>query len=275
MSSAFVTGGSGFIGGRLVRRLVSDGWRVRALARSPSSATTIRGLGAEAVTGDLDDVDSMTAGAESCDVAFHLAAHLGQWGTREEFERGNVLGTRNALAACERAGIRRFVHCSTEAVLLAGDPLVNIDETAPRRPDSPALYSSTKALAEAVVVDADRDSFETVVLRPRLVWGAGDTTLLPPILDAVKAGRFRWIGGGGHLTSTTHVDNVVEGLVLAAERGGHGEIYFVTDGDPVVFREFVSGLIATRVCPHRRARCRHGPLAPAPQWLRPRGESYR
>ena len=249
MSSAFVTGGSGFIGGRLVRRLVSDGWRVRALARSARSATTIRGLGAEPVTGDLDDIDSMVAGAESCDLAFHLAAHLGQWGTREEFERGNVLGTRNAMEGCERAGVRRFVHCSTEAVLLAGDPLVNVDESAPRRPDSPALYSATKALAESAVVDADRDGFETVVLRPRLVWGAGDTTLLPQILEAVNAGRFRWIGGGGHLTSTTHVDNVVEGLMLTAERGQHGQVYFVTDGDPVVFREFVSGLITSQGVP--------------------------
>ncbi len=257
--SAFVTGGSGFIGGRLVQRLVTAGWRVRALARSEPSAAKVRELGADAVIGDLGDVDSMAAGAEGCDLAFHLAAHLGQWGSRAEFERGNVAGTHNALAACERAGVGRFVHCSTEAVLLAGQPLVNVDESAPQRPDSPALYSSTKARAEAAVLDADREGFETVVLRPRLVWGAGDTTLLPEIVDAVNGGRFRWIGGGAHLTSTTHVDNVVEGLVLGAERGSHGEIYFVTDGDPVVFREFISKLIASQeVAPPDRS---------VPEWV--------
>jgi len=244
--SAFVTGGSGFIGGRLVRRLVGDGWRVRALARSARSATTVNRLGAEAVSGDLEDAASMAAGATGCAVAFHLAAHLGQWGARADFERGNVEGTRNALEGCRRARVRRFVHCSTEAVLLAGDPLVNVDETAPRRPDSKAHYPATKARAEEVVLAANGEGFETVVLRPRLVWGTGDTTLLPELLAAVEAGRFAWIGGGRHLTSTTHVENVAEGLVLAAERGRPGEVYFVTDGDPVVFREFMSQLIAAQ-----------------------------
>ena len=83
-------------------------------------------------------------------------------------------------------------------------------------------------------------------MRPRLVWGAGDTTLLPEIVAAVKGGKFAWIGGGDHLTATTHVDNVVEGLVLTAEKGRAGEAYFVTDGEPAVFREFVSELLETQ-----------------------------
>jgi nucleoside-diphosphate-sugar epimerase len=83
------------------------------------------------------------------------------------------------------------------------------------------------------------------VLRPRLVWGPGDTTIVPALKDAVDKGRFSWIGGGGHKTSTTHVANVVEGLVLAATRGKPGNAYFVTDGDPVVFRDFITELMAT------------------------------
>ena len=241
-----MTGGSGFIGGRLVRRLVEDGWRVRALARSERSAAAVRALGADPVHGDLSDPQAMASGAAGCATAFHLAAHLGQWGSRDEFEAGNVAGTENTLEACRLAGVARFVHCSTESVLLAGKPLVRVDESAPRRPDSPALYAATKARAEAAVIDANREGFETVVVRPRFVWGAGDTTLLPQIVAPAKAGRFAWIGGGRHLTSTTHVENVVQGLLLAAERGRPGEVYFVTDGDPVVFREFVSDLIASQ-----------------------------
>jgi nucleoside-diphosphate-sugar epimerase len=244
--AAFVTGGSGFIGGRLIKRLVADGKPVRALARSDSSAATVSALGAEAVRGDLSDAGSMKAGAEGCDTAFHLAAHLGQWGKREDFIAGNVTGTENALAACRDAGVRRFVHCGTEAALLAGQPLVQVDETAPLRPDSKALYSATKAMAEQAVRSSAADGFEPVVMRPRLVWGAGDTTLLPEIVAAVKAGKFAWIGGGGHLTATTHVDNVVEGLVLTAAKGRAGEAYFVTDGEPSVFREFVSELLETQ-----------------------------
>ena len=246
MASAFVTGGSGFIGGRLIERLRAEGWSVRALARSTTAAERVSALGAEPVSGDLDAVDAMRAGAEGCEAAFHSAAMLGDWGDPAEFERGNVIGTRNALGACAAAGVRRFVHIGTEAALMAGAPLVQVDETTPLRPDSRALYSSTKAQAEQAVRAASRDGFETVVLRPRFVWGRGDTTLLPRLSEMVRSGRFAWIGGGRHLTDTAHVDNVVEGLMLAAARGRAGEAYFVTDGEPVVFREFVSAMLATQ-----------------------------
>jgi nucleoside-diphosphate-sugar epimerase len=245
-SSAFVTGGSGFIGGRLVKRLVAEGTRVRALARSDASAAKVEALGAEPVRGDLEDPASIATGADGCEVAFHLAAQLGDWGPWDEFERANVIGTENALEGCARAGVRRFVHCGTEAALMAGEPLVNVDETAPLRPDSKAPYPATKAKAERAVGDANRDGFETVVLRPRFVWGAGDTTLLPEMIRMIEAGRFAWIGGGRNLTATTHVENVVEGLLLAAQKGRPGEAYFVTDGGAVVMREFVTELLATQ-----------------------------
>jgi nucleoside-diphosphate-sugar epimerase len=244
--AAFVTGGSGFIGGALLRRLRTDGWSVRALARSDAAAQKVAGAGAEPVGGDLDDVDAMATGAQGCDVAFHAAAALGDWGRREDFERSNVQGTRNALEAARRAGVRRFVQVGTEAALLAGQPLVDVDETAPLRPDSKALYSATKARAEQAVRDANGPDLETVVVRPRFVWGLGDTNILPTLVEAARSGRLRWIDGGRHRTSTTHVENAVHGLVLGAERGRPGGVYFVTDGEPVVFREFVTELLDTQ-----------------------------
>jgi len=246
MPTAFVTGGSGFIGGVLIARLLAEGWDVRALARSAASAETVAARGATPVRGDLDDVAAMREGARGCEYAFHAAAHLGEWGTKEEFHRGNVLGTRNALTACREAGVTRFVHVGTEAALLHGEPLIAVDEHAPLRPDSPALYSATKAQAEIEVLEAGRDGFGCVVIRPRLVWGVGDTTILPSIRAAAEAGKWAWIGGGGHRTSTTHVRNVVEGLWLGATKAEPGTVYFVTDGAPIVFREFVTRLLATQ-----------------------------
>jgi len=244
--TAFVTGGSGFIGGRLIRRLAADGWRVRALARSDRAARAVEDAGAEAVRGDLDQVEAMRSAAQGAELAFHAAAFVGDWGSRKDFERVNVTGTKNTLEASRAAGVRRFVHVGTEAALLAGQPLVDADETEPLRPDSPALYSATKAQAEQAVRDANNPGFETVVVRPRFVWGLGDTTLLPALVEAVRRGRFSWIGGGRHRTSTTHVDNVIEGLLAGAGRGTPGEVYFVTDGEPAVFRDFVTELLATR-----------------------------
>jgi nucleoside-diphosphate-sugar epimerase len=224
---------------------VADDWTVRALARSETAAAKVRGAGAIPVAGDLDDIAALRTGAEGCEYAFHAAAALGEWGKREDFVKGNVNGTCNVLEACRAAGVRRFVHVGTEAALLVGQPLVNADETVTLRPDSKAHYSATKAMAEQAVLAANGDRFETVVVRPRLVWGPGDTTILPALKHAVEEGRFAWIGGGGHKTSTTHVDNVVEGLVLGATKGRPGEVYFVTDGEPVVFREFVTDLLST------------------------------
>jgi nucleoside-diphosphate-sugar epimerase len=198
------------------------------------------------VPGDLDDATGLRAGAAGCDVCFHAAAKVEDWGDPADFERINVRGTENAIAACREAGVRRLVHVGTEAALMAGEPLVNVDEDAPLRPDSPVLYSSSKARAEQAVRAANDGSLETVVMRPRFVWGRGDTTLLPALVELVRAGRFRWVGGGGQLTDTAHIDNTIEGLWLGATRAPAGGVYFLTDGEPVVFREFVGAMLETQ-----------------------------
>jgi nucleoside-diphosphate-sugar epimerase len=124
--------------------------------------------------------------------------------------------------------------------------LKNINEDAPLRPDSASLYCATKAMAERLVLDANGGGLQTVVMRPRLIWGPGDRTILPALVAAVRSGRFRWVGGGNHLTSTTYVDNTVHGLVLAAGAADPRPSYFVTDGTPVVFRDFVMQLLQTQ-----------------------------
>lgn len=248
MKRAFVTGGSGFVGKRLIAELVDGrGVPVIALARSEAAAIAVRGPGAEPVRGDLDDVRAMTAGMKGCDVVFHAAAHVKQYGKLAEFLKVNVGGTENALAAARAAGVRRFVHVGTEAVLADGRPIVRADEQRPypARPAGP--YPISKGLAERAVIAANKiGELETVVVRPRFIWGKGDTSVLPELVDAVRRKKFGWIGGGRYPTSTCHVANVVEGTLLAAERGSPGEIYFLTDGESVELRAFLTEMLATQ-----------------------------
>jgi nucleoside-diphosphate-sugar epimerase len=152
------------------------------------------------------------------------------------------------IAAARRARVERLVHVSTEAVLVGAapyEPIVGADERRPI-PERPLpLYPASKAAAELLVRKAAAE-LHTVIVRPRLIWGAGDTSLLPQLLEAVLARRFRWIAGGNYKTSTCHVRNCVEGMLRAAERGGRGETYFLTDGPPVELRGFLRELIGTQ-----------------------------
>jgi nucleoside-diphosphate-sugar epimerase len=139
-----------------------------------------------------------------------------------------------------------LVHVSTEAVLADGSPLVDVDETRPRPAHPHPRYPATKAAAEALVQAANTPTLRTVIVRPRFIWGADDTSVLVQLSEAVKTGRFMWIDQGRYPTSTCHVANVVEGMLLAAEKGRGGEIYFLTDGPPVELRAFITRMLGTQ-----------------------------
>lgn len=256
-----MTGGSGFVGGRLIPALRARGVDVVALARSDSSAKTVEALGATSARGDLDAKDALEKAFAGCDVVFHAAAHTDQFDPVEVHMRITTRGTENVLAAARAAGVKRFIHVGTEAVLADGKPIIRADESRPIPAKAMGAYPLTKGLAEQAVIAANgKDGLETVVVRPRFVWGKGDTNLLPEFVAAVKAGTFGWIGGGHYLTSTVHVDNVIEGMLLAAERGKPGEIYFLTDGEPVEFRDFITKMLATQGVDVSRSRN-------VPRWL--------
>lgn len=241
----FVTGGSGFLGQRLIADLVADGLRVNALARSEASAAAVKTAGAEAAIGDLSDVQSLQAGMAGCDAVVHCAARVGQWGQWEDFVRDTVQGTVNVVEAARRAGVHRLVHVSTEAVLADGSAIVDADETRPLPQRPNGFYPRSKAMAERHVVESNGDGLQTVVVRPRFIWGKGDTTLLPKLAASARSG-WVWFGGGGHRMSTCHIRNVSAGIRAALQRGRGGEVYFLTDGAPVVFREFITALIRSQ-----------------------------
>ncbi len=255
----FLTGGSGYIGRNLIRAAVARGLKVVALARSETSAARVSALGATPARGDILDAALLPNLMKGCRYLVHAAADTDHGLGSVAQARSNLEGTKAVFEAAKAAGITHAVQISTEAVLLEGRPLENANETLPM-PSKPAgAYSRTKGEAERIALATAGGNFMVVAVRPRFVWGRDDTTALPALVDAAKSGKLQWIGGGRYLTSTTHVANACEGILLALEKGRSGEVYFVTDGEPVEFRAFVTRLLQTQSVAV--------PSASVPRWL--------
>jgi len=245
----FITGGSGFLGRTLIEQLVLAGVRdIRALVRSEAAEALVPNLpGVSKVKGDLFTLEAVRNAMTDCTHVFHFAANVSPWGPYEVSYRDNVVGTQNMVNCARAAGVKRFVHCSTEALLVGqSKKIVNADETWPI-PNNPKWcpYSRSKAEAEQFVIAANSPDMATVAIRPRYIWGRGDTVVLARIAKAVRDGAFAWFDNGKYDTSTCHVRNVCEGAILAATKGRGGEVYFLTDGAPHELREWFTVQLAT------------------------------
>lgn len=249
---ALVTGGGGFLGSAVVRALLARGDEVISLARGDYPA--LRELGAQTARADLADPGAVEAAARGCDVVFHVAAKAGIWGRTADFERSNIEGTRSVLAACRRLGIRRLVHTSTPSVVHAGGDIRGGDESLPYATHFSSAYPRTKAVAERLVLAAADAGLGTVALRPHLVWGPGDTQLVPRIVERARTGRLRFVGGGGAVIDTTYVDDAAAAHLCAADRLApgapcSGRAYFISSGEPRAVREVVNAILAAAGLP--------------------------
>jgi nucleoside-diphosphate-sugar epimerase len=240
-----VTGGTGLLGGRLIPKLAGNGHQVFALTRSASSHAKLRALGALPVDANLES--NVLLPLPAVDAVVHAAALFRFSGPREPFFRTNVDGTVKLLAAAEKAGATTFVHISAAGVIMddAGTPVRAADESAPTFPDHFSAYLASKARAEAIVLAADKPGFRALALRPPALWGPGDpfSRALP---QAINAGNFAFIDRGDYAFATCHVDNVVEAVQCALERGEGGRAYFITDQEKRTFREFVASLASVQ-----------------------------
>ena len=238
-----VTGGTGFLGGRLVERLLQSGRTVRILARTPAPAWQARGV--QVVSASLSDAAAIARACEGVGTVFHVAAKVGVWGKYQQFYDTNVVGTRNILAACRKAGVRRLVHTSTPSVVYSGGDIRGADETLPLTRDCPSPYPTTKAQAEKEVLAANSPELRTVSLRPHLVWGPGDPHLVPRLI--ARHSRLRIIGSGTNRVDMVHVENAVDAHLLAersAEGPAAGKAYFITNGEPVVLWDWINALFS-------------------------------
>ena len=241
-----VTGGSGFLGGAVVRRLVARGEAVRSLQRQDSPA--LRELGVDLVRADLADRDAVLHAAKGCDAVIHIAAKTGVWGPSADYYRANVLGTRNILDACRENGIRRLVYTSTPSVIHAGGDIEGVDESVPLATHFEIAYPATKAEAERLVLAANGPALGTVALRPHLIWGPDDPQLTARILARGKAGRLRLVGKGLKWIDSVYIDNAVDAHLLALARVAPGapcagKPYFITQGEPMAQRDLINGIL--------------------------------
>lgn len=239
----FITGGSGFVGGAIISRL-KEKHNLFAMSRSENSASKVEALGAKSVLCDLENISPEQL--EGIDVVVHAAAYVEPWGKLKYFWGPNVEGTRRMLETARAAGVKRFIHVSTESVLFHGQDMDDIDETYPYPNKSPFSYSETKKEAEKLVLAANvPHEFATLSLRPRLVWGPGDTTILKNLCKLVDKGDFRWINKGKAITSTCYIENYAQAIELALENGRGGEAYFITDDEFISVRSLIDQLLGS------------------------------
>jgi nucleoside-diphosphate-sugar epimerase len=236
-----VTGGSGFLGSRLVPKLVAEGHDVFAMTRSSSADGKVQALGAMPVRGDMDNLGGMAM--PPVNAVIHLAARFHFAGPRAPYFRINVDGTKALLKAAQAAGVSSFIYLTAAAVIMddRGSPIRNADERAPTFKDSFSPYIASKATSEAGVLAANRPGFRTIAIRPPGIWGPGDA-FSRNIPHAIRSGQFAFIARGDYPYSTCHVDNVAEALICALDRGEGGKAYFVRDPDNTTFRAFIDGL---------------------------------
>ena len=213
--TVLVTGGGGFLGAAVVRRLVARGDRVRSFARRHHPS--LEPLGVEQVQGDIADPQAIDRACAGVDVVHHTAAKPPPWGRPRDYLRVNVVGTENVVAACRRSGVGRLVHTSTPSVIFTGRDLEGVDESTPYPERYPTAYARTKAAAERAVVCAGATgALATICLRPHEIWGPGDPHFAPRIVAG--ASRLRRIGVGLTPVDTTYIDNAAEAHLLAADR---------------------------------------------------------
>lgn len=232
--TVLVTGGGGFLGSAIVRRLIDRGDTVRSLARNFYPA--LDALGVEQIQGDLSDAAIALKACEDRDVVYHTAAKPPPWGKYDDYYQTNVIGTQHVVAACLHHQRPRMVYTSTPSVIFNGKDLEGVNESFPYPAKFNADYPKTKALAEQRVIEATRKQLKAIILRPHEIWGPEDPHFVPRLL--ARATKLKQIGDGHNRVDTIYIDNAAEAHILAADKLKErphlaGNIYFITQDEPI------------------------------------------
>jgi nucleoside-diphosphate-sugar epimerase len=243
--TVLVTGGGGFLGSAIVRLLISRGEKVRSLSRGHYPELERQGV--EHLRADLADPQAVRRACQGVEAVFHVAAKFGTWGRYEAYYQANTQATLNLLSACREAGVSRLIYTSSPSVIFDGRDMRGVDESAPYPKRFEGPYAQTKALAEQAVLQAARDGFPAIALRPHLIWGPGGLHLIERILS--RARRLRIVGDGANKVDTIYVDNAAWAHLLAEDAlrrnpALSGRTYFVSQDQPIAFAQMLNDILA-------------------------------
>ena len=238
MKKVLVTGATGFLGKYVVEELVEHGYQVRAFGRNRTIGQSLVNASVTFIQGDLTNQEDLTKACQEMDMVVHAGALSTVWGPWEDFYQTNVLGTKYVLEACREANIERLVYVSSPSIYAAPRDQLDIKESDAPQENRLNNYIRSKLASEKLF--QDYPDVSSVILRPRGLFGIGDTSILPHVLNLSQKIGIPLIGDGRQLMDMTCVENVALAIRLALETPqAAGEVYNITNGEPRAFRNLI------------------------------------
>ena len=238
MKTVLVTGATGFLGKYVIEELVQHGYQVRAFGRNSNVGRSLENSSISFFQGDLTKADDVLEACKGMDLVVHAGALSTVWGPWEDFYLANVLGTKYVLEACRQAGIQRLVYVSSPSIYAAPRDQLGIKESDAPEENNLNNYIRSKLASEKLF--KDYPDVPSIILRPRGLFGIGDTSILPRVINLSQKLGIPLIGDGRQLMDMTCVENVALAIRLAIEAPeAKGEVYNITNGEPRAFRDLL------------------------------------
>ena len=238
MKKVLVTGATGFLGKYVVEELVEHGYQVRAFGRNSKIGRSLENTSVSFFQGDLTNADDVTEACKEMDLVVHAGALSTVWGPWEDFYQANVLGTKYVLEACRQVGMQRLVYVSSPSIYAAPKDQLAIKESDAPEENNLNNYIRSKLASERLF--KDYPDVPSIILRPRGLFGIGDTSILPRVINLSQKIGIPLIGDGRQLMDMTCVENVALAIRLSMEvPEAKGEVYNITNGEPRAFRDLL------------------------------------
>jgi len=236
-----VTGATGFLGKYVVELLTEKGYKVTAFGRNAVKGAELENDNVTFIKGNLESLRDVLSAVRGCEYVVHAGALSSAWGNEKNFYNANVKGTQHVLNACEKYKVKRLVFISSPSIYTRSKDQHFIKETQVAWNSELNYYIQTKILAERAISDFKTSIFEKVIIRPRGLFGIGDTSIIPRLMRANKVIGIPVFNNGDNFVDITYVENVAHSIWLAMTVNGiDGGVYNITNDEPMAFKKILS-----------------------------------